>query len=408
MSKAKFEAAKELIQSKHYVEARSILKTIDHPQAAEWLAKLDKIDPFNAAPASPPARRSASRLPLVVVVVIVIGIAAAGGAMAIIQRSNTAASLPTQLNIILSESPSPSANPSSFGTPTVSSWGMWTKDESASAIDDTRTVVISLDAGNKVSGRVLTERPSLLIRCKESALSVYMIARMNVEELNDNSRVRVRLDKTDAEPLNLNISTSGEALFFPDPNDWLSRLIHHDTLAIEFTPLNSSAVVATFDLQGLSSAIAALPPTCVTQSSALALSFTPAPTSSEPIPAKISQDQSYKLTSKCLDYVYSNSVILPDYTRIKKDYSDKGDFRGIGSTDEIFGKDNCSVSEAFQMEWFEYTYFNDLLSKQNMDKGIAWTMFQLGWSQAIANNEHATLTKAAYYTAQPTEITSTP
>jgi hypothetical protein len=45
MSKNKLMAAKELIQEKRYAEARAILKTVDHPTAREWLAKLDKIAP---------------------------------------------------------------------------------------------------------------------------------------------------------------------------------------------------------------------------------------------------------------------------------------------------------------------------------------------------------------------------
>lgn len=45
MSKAKFVAAKELIDEKKYDEARAILKTIDHPTAREWEIKLDKIAP---------------------------------------------------------------------------------------------------------------------------------------------------------------------------------------------------------------------------------------------------------------------------------------------------------------------------------------------------------------------------
>jgi len=45
MSKAKFAAAKELIDEKQYDEARAILKTIDHPTAREWEAKLAKIAP---------------------------------------------------------------------------------------------------------------------------------------------------------------------------------------------------------------------------------------------------------------------------------------------------------------------------------------------------------------------------
>lgn len=49
MSKAKFAAAKELIDEKKYDEARAILKTIDHPTAREWEAKLNRIAPLQPA-----------------------------------------------------------------------------------------------------------------------------------------------------------------------------------------------------------------------------------------------------------------------------------------------------------------------------------------------------------------------
>lgn len=45
MSKAKFDAARELIQEKRYDEARVILQAISHPTARKWLAKLDTIAP---------------------------------------------------------------------------------------------------------------------------------------------------------------------------------------------------------------------------------------------------------------------------------------------------------------------------------------------------------------------------
>jgi hypothetical protein len=46
MSKAKFDAARELIAEKRYDEARAILNTINHPTAKEWLTKLDKLSPL--------------------------------------------------------------------------------------------------------------------------------------------------------------------------------------------------------------------------------------------------------------------------------------------------------------------------------------------------------------------------
>lgn len=45
MSKAKFAAAKELIEEGSYDEARAILRKIDHPTASKWLKQIDQIDP---------------------------------------------------------------------------------------------------------------------------------------------------------------------------------------------------------------------------------------------------------------------------------------------------------------------------------------------------------------------------
>jgi hypothetical protein len=42
---SQFEAAARLIRAKHYDEARQLLETIAHPQAAKWLNKLDEIAP---------------------------------------------------------------------------------------------------------------------------------------------------------------------------------------------------------------------------------------------------------------------------------------------------------------------------------------------------------------------------
>lgn len=44
MSKAKFDAAKELIREGQYTQARILLESIDHPQAKEWLKKLHDLE----------------------------------------------------------------------------------------------------------------------------------------------------------------------------------------------------------------------------------------------------------------------------------------------------------------------------------------------------------------------------
>lgn len=67
MSKAKMEAARELVREKQYTQARELLKTIDHPTARKWLIQLDTIAPerepdFDDLPTPPPKPRSLWRV----------------------------------------------------------------------------------------------------------------------------------------------------------------------------------------------------------------------------------------------------------------------------------------------------------------------------------------------------------
>jgi hypothetical protein len=50
--------AKNLIQQKRYDEAHAILKTIQHPMAEKWLAKLEQIHPEKKS--APPKRHRGS------------------------------------------------------------------------------------------------------------------------------------------------------------------------------------------------------------------------------------------------------------------------------------------------------------------------------------------------------------
>jgi len=43
-TKEKFDTAKQYIENKQYDRARGVLEAIDHPKAAEWLTKLDRLD----------------------------------------------------------------------------------------------------------------------------------------------------------------------------------------------------------------------------------------------------------------------------------------------------------------------------------------------------------------------------
>ncbi len=60
MSKAKFLAAKELIEEGRYTEARQILVLINHPTAREWIDKIDHLAPPNIS--WPQAQQNTNRV----------------------------------------------------------------------------------------------------------------------------------------------------------------------------------------------------------------------------------------------------------------------------------------------------------------------------------------------------------
>lgn len=97
MSRAKFEAARELIQQRNYDAARAILETMPgEPRAIEWLAKLDRIGPAakNVVLARP---RGMSVGQFVAVTFAVVVLAAIGIGLFLVFRSNmgtVAANLP--------------------------------------------------------------------------------------------------------------------------------------------------------------------------------------------------------------------------------------------------------------------------------------------------------------------------
>lgn len=56
MSDAKLQAARELIQEERYAEARILLRTLDHPTAHKWLARIETIIGPELPPPPPPER----------------------------------------------------------------------------------------------------------------------------------------------------------------------------------------------------------------------------------------------------------------------------------------------------------------------------------------------------------------
>jgi type VI secretion system protein VasI len=154
------------------------------------------------------------------------------------------------------------ASPSLKTIPTNSKWT--TKSET-SRIDDSKTVVLGLQAESAITGWPRkSHTPSLIIRCKERQTEAYFVTGMtpNVEYGTDGATITLRIDKAPAFKLEAEKSTDGEALFLPAAITQIKELMNGSTLLFEFVPFNSSPQMTTFQIAGLSEAIKPLREAC--------------------------------------------------------------------------------------------------------------------------------------------------
>jgi type VI secretion system protein VasI len=155
--------------------------------------------------------------------------------------------------------------PTTEPTATPMPMGKWSVDHGKSSFDDSRTVVVSLDAEGDISGPYETYRPSIILRCKEKETEAYINIGMqpDVESGNyDGATIRYRFDKESAKTDIASKSTDNLALFLDGPQTYIAAMLKHDEMVFGFTPFNGSPAETTFDLRGLSEAIKPLREVC--------------------------------------------------------------------------------------------------------------------------------------------------
>lgn len=315
MSKQRLQAARELIQQKKYAEARRILKGMDDPTAIKWLAKLDEIAPEEAL-TEPHQTNSRS---LVVVLGFVASLIIVGAVAFFVGRESmrsqipqveylvvTSTAVPTEvaqvptytptLEITQTSVPSDaeltgtaviqqavtqiaqqteSAATLAAVTPTATpeptrdtktsaaqiasqpSTGNWEVAVSTDAFTDARTVILSLVADDTVLGWLGDIHLLLGIRCEGNVLDVIVATTGQIEEvgLTDTARARIRFDSNPPSDITMGLSTTGEGMFFDNPEAILRQMLQHNTLTFGYTPFNANFDSTTFDLRGLSEAV---------------------------------------------------------------------------------------------------------------------------------------------------------
>ena len=153
--------------------------------------------------------------------------------------------------------------PTSTKRPTPET-GKWKTQTSSSSFDDSKTVVISLDANSKIEGWTVTYLPKLILRCEEGKVDAFVRVGMpaDVEYSYNAHTARIRFDDDDAYKTTMNESTDGEALFFQGAVSLINPMQAHDTMLLGFTPFNANPVETTFTLTGIRYAVVPLAEAC--------------------------------------------------------------------------------------------------------------------------------------------------
>ncbi len=143
--------------------------------------------------------------------------------------------------------------------------GKWQVQKKISPLDDSINVYLSIQANDSVRGQIDQYTPILQIRCKENTTEAYVVAGMLVAGTHgqhNTAQVTLRFDKTETFNIQMDKSTDGKAVFFRKPIKIIKQMMRHGRLLFQFIPSDSSPVITTFDLAGLSKVIKPLREAC--------------------------------------------------------------------------------------------------------------------------------------------------
>lgn len=140
--------------------------------------------------------------------------------------------------------------------------GYWQVSEDIDPIDDSKTTLLYVQAESVVSR--FGQTPTLAIKCKGPELNLYInwSTYIGREKL-----VEIRFDKEKSEKRLWELSTDGQATFYPSNYLWnlLERLKNAKKLAAKITPSNSNSITEVFKIEGISNTIKIIHQACMFQ-----------------------------------------------------------------------------------------------------------------------------------------------
>jgi len=133
--------------------------------------------------------------------------------------------------------------------------GKWLVHTERSKMDDSETVSVGVNADERVKGWLISATPTLLVRCQEKKLEVFIDLGMPASvERGGNlhmHHVRLRFDHNPATTQSWGESTDRKALFALGNTDMIvTKLATSKQLVFEFTPFSAAPAVVTFNVDG--------------------------------------------------------------------------------------------------------------------------------------------------------------
>lgn len=136
--------------------------------------------------------------------------------------------------------------------------GDWASQESVNPVDDSKTVVLMLEASSGESR--WGDKVSLYIKCDRNTTNVYVHW---FAYLGGETMVTSRIDDHPSKEKRWAISTDKKASFYPAKKiTFIKRLLGADKLLVQTTPYNEAPVTAIFNVRGLSDKIGPLREAC--------------------------------------------------------------------------------------------------------------------------------------------------
>jgi len=139
------------------------------------------------------------------------------------------------------------------GPKPVEGMGKWTVKTSVSPIDDSKSILASLEADMESTIRLKGgQLPQLVVRCKQGEIEVYTITGVAAEKEKKlgKATVTLRYDKEVAIDVEMDQSTDGDALFWPESRASAKKMLGAERLIVVFTPANAPPAMIQFDLRG--------------------------------------------------------------------------------------------------------------------------------------------------------------